>query len=70
MSASMTCTVSSPDFRFPHPLIGLETFSAGQLIATQGADVIRSPCDDCTVLMPTREPIVWREAVYLSRLMA
>ena len=37
------------------------------LIASQGADEIRAPCDDCTILMPTREPIIGREAVYLSR---
>ena len=27
----------------------------------------RALCDDCTILMPTREPIVGREAVYLTR---
>ena len=37
-------------------------------IATDGdAGEIRAPCDDCTVLMPAREPIVGREAVYLTR---
>ena len=62
-----TCMVTHDDFRFARPLIGFETFAAGELVATQGADEIRSPCDDCTVLMPTREPIVGREAVYLAR---
>jgi hypothetical protein len=28
---------------------------------------IRALCDDCTVMMPTREPIVGREAVCLTR---
>jgi hypothetical protein len=37
------------------------------VIATDGAREIRSPCDGCTVFMPTREPIVGREAVYLTR---
>jgi predicted deacylase len=65
-----TCMVTHADLRFTRPLIGFETFAQGELIATQGADEIRSPCDGCTVLMPTREPIVGREAVYLSRPMA
>ena len=62
-----TCMVTNADFRFTRPLIGFETFAKGALIATQGADEIRAPCDDCTVLMPTREPIVGREGVYLAR---
>lgn len=65
-----TCLVTHADFRFARPLIGFETFAAGELIATQGPDEIRAPCDDCTVLMPTREPIIGREAVYLARPMA
>lgn len=39
----------------------------GDLIATDGPHEIRALCDDCTILMPTREPIVGREAVYLTR---
>lgn len=65
-----TCMVTHADFRFVRPVIGFETFAQDELIATQGPDQIRSPCNGCTVLMPTREPIVGREAVYLSRLMA
>ena len=56
----------TPQFRFARPLVGFERFAAGELVATDGdAGEIRAPCDDCTVLMPTREPIVGREAVYL-----
>ena len=62
-----TCMVTHDDFRFARPAIGFETFAKGELIASQGADEIRAPCDDCTILMPTREPIIGREAVYLSR---
>ncbi|OGB06454.1 MAG: succinylglutamate desuccinylase [Burkholderiales bacterium RIFCSPHIGHO2_12_FULL_69_20] len=62
-----TCMVTHADFRFTRPVIGFETFAQGELIATQGTTEIRSPCDGCTILMPTREPIVGREAVYLSR---
>ena len=62
-----TLMVRTPEFRFVRPLVGFEVFAKGELIATDGEDDIRAPCDDCTVFMPTREPIVGREAVYLTR---
>ncbi len=65
-----TCMVTHADFRFARPLVGFETFAPGELIASQGPDQIRAPAEGCTVLMPTREPIIGREAVYLSREMA
>jgi predicted deacylase len=65
-----TWVVRTPGFRFARPLIGFETFVRGELIATDGPDEIRAPCDDCTVLMPTRAPIVGREGVYLAQPLA
>ena len=62
-----TLMVKTTDFAFTRPLVGFETFAEGELIGTDGADEIRSPCDDCTIFMPTRAPIVGREAVYLTR---
>lgn len=62
-----TFMVTSPDFAFVRPLIGFEVFAKGELVATDGEREIRATCDDCTVFMPTREPIVGREAVYLTR---
>ena len=62
-----TCMVRTPDFRFTRPVQGFEVFAQGELIATDGPHEIRALCDDCTVMMPTREPIVGREAVYLTR---
>ena len=62
-----THVVASPQFRFTRPLIGFERFDEGDLIAIDGDEEIRAPCADCTVLMPTRQPIVGREGVYLSR---
>ena len=62
-----THLVRTTEFRFTRPLLGLETFAAGELIAIDGEHRIVAPCDDCTVFMPTREPIVGREAVYLTR---
>lgn len=62
-----TPVIKTEGFRFVRPLVGLETFAKGELIATDGEDEIRAPCDDCTVFMPARAPIVGREAVYLTR---
>ena len=63
-----TCMVQTPAFCFVRPLEGFETFARGELIASDGeAGEIRAPCDECTVFMPTRKPIVGREAVYLTR---
>ncbi len=62
-----TWVVKTPDFRFTRPLIGFETFAEGELIAIDGDEEIRALCPDCTVLMPTRAPIVGREGVYLAR---
>jgi predicted deacylase len=59
--------IKTPDFRFPRPLLGFETFAEGELIAIDGDEEVRAPCDDCTILMPTRKPVVGREGVYLSR---
>jgi predicted deacylase len=62
-----TCMVKTEEFRFARPLLGFEVFAKGELIATDGAEEIRAPCEDCTVLMPARVPIVGREGVYLTR---
>ena len=62
-----TWVVKTPAFQFTRPLKGFETFAQGELVATDGSDEIRAPCADCTVLMPTRAPIVGREGVYLAR---
>lgn len=62
-----TCMVRTPDFAFTRPIEGFEVFAKDEVIATDGTLEIRALCDDCTVMMPTREPIVGREAVYLTR---
>ncbi len=62
-----TWVVKTPEFRFARPLVGFETFAHGELIATDGAEEVRALCEGCTVLMPTRRPIVGREGVYLAR---
>ena len=62
-----THMIKDANFRFVRPLIGFETFAKGELIATNGDEEIRSPCDDCTIFMPAQRTIVGREAVYLTR---
>lgn len=58
--------VKSEDFAFVRPVIGFEVFNKGELIAINAGEEIRSPCDNCTIFMPTRMPIVGREGVYLT----
>jgi hypothetical protein len=53
--------------QFSRPVVGMETFARGELIASDGEREIRSPCDDCTIFMPTRKAVVGRELVYLTR---
>ena len=62
-----THVIQHESFAFARPVIGFETFAAGELIATDGPLEIRAPCDDCTIFMPAREAIVGREGVYLTR---
>lgn len=62
-----TCVIKTPEFRLVRPLQGFEVFAKDELIATDGPEEIRAPCDDCTILMPARRAIVGREGVYLSR---
>ncbi len=62
-----TRVIKTLEFAFARPLIGFEVFAKGELIATDGPDEIRAPCDECTILMPARSVIAGREAVYLTR---
>lgn len=62
-----TRLIKTEAFRFVRPLVGFEEFARGELIATDGPDEIRAPCDHCTIFMPARSVIVGREAVYLTK---
>ena len=59
--------VKTAQFRFTGAYKGFESFPKDALIATDADDEIRALCEDCTILMPTRHPVVGREAVYLTR---
>jgi hypothetical protein len=62
-----TCMVQAEDFGFTRPVLGFERFETGELIGSDSTQEIRAPEGGCTILMPTRQPIVGREAVYLAR---
>jgi predicted deacylase len=62
-----THVIKTTAFAHVRPLVGFEVFAKGELIATDGDEEIRSPCDGCTVLMPARSAIVGREGMYLTR---
>lgn len=59
--------IQTPDFRFPQPVQGFQSFDQGALIALDGDQEVRAPIDGCTILMPTRKPLPGREGVYLAR---
>lgn len=65
-----TVVIQSDDWRFARPVVGFETFGAGELIATDGGTEIRAPEAGCTILMPTRRPVKGREGVYLAKALA
>ena len=62
--------IKTPEFRFAAPLRGFETFARGELIAIDGDEEVRAPCDDCTVLMPATQTLPGREGMYLARPLA
>ncbi|MGC1816720.1 MAG: succinylglutamate desuccinylase/aspartoacylase family protein [Casimicrobiaceae bacterium] len=61
-------TIGSPDFAFALPMDGMTTIAAGgTLLARDGEREIRSPYDDCLMIMPTRRPRRGETAVRLGR---
>jgi succinylglutamate desuccinylase len=62
-----THVIANDDFAFSRPVVGFETFAHGELIATDGSQELRSPCDDCTIFMPARSVKVGHEGFYLTR---
>lgn len=62
-----TPVIKTGDVKFARPVVGMETFAKGELIATDGAQEVRAPVDGCTIFMPARVHIPGRELVYLTR---
>jgi predicted deacylase len=61
-------TINSDDFAFAVPVHGLAVLpKAGSLLAHDGDATVRTPYDDCVLIMPTRRPKKGETAVRLGR---
>jgi predicted deacylase len=61
-------TAETADFTFTRPVAGMTTVaSAGTLLARDGEREIRTPCDDCVLIMPARRAKPGETAVRLGR---
>ena len=61
-------TIASERFAFALPVHGLMVVpSAGTVLATDDGREVRTPHDDCVLIMPTRRPKVGETAVRLGR---
>jgi predicted deacylase len=64
-------TIHSDNFEFAVPVSGLMCIAkAGTLLARDGADEVRTPYDNCVLIMPTRRPKRLETAVRLGRYVA
>jgi predicted deacylase len=56
------------DARFTQPFVGMEVIAdRGTVIAHDGTDPIRTPYDDCVLIMPSRRLVAGQTAVRLGR---
>jgi predicted deacylase len=63
-----TVTIATDDFAFAFPVRGLQTIpAAGTVYAIDGSSPVRTPHDDCVLIMPTRKPKRGETAVRLGR---
>jgi predicted deacylase len=68
VEVTSTVTIASDAFRFTQPVHGLQVIRrAGTVYAMDGGAEIRTPHDDCVLIMPTRKPKRGETAVRLGR---
>ena len=68
VEVTTTVTIATDAFRFTSPLHGLQAIHrAGTVYALDGDTEIRTPHDDCVMIMPTRQPKRGETAVRLGR---
>ena len=68
IEVTATITIGSDDFAFALPVEGLAVVpEAGTLLARDGRTDLRTPYDDCVLIMPTRRPKKGETAVRLGR---
>jgi predicted deacylase len=61
-------TIQSPEFRFAGNYLGLEVIpKKGSVLAHDGREPVRTPYDDCVLIMPSRRLIPGQTAVRLGR---
>jgi len=71
VEVSSTVTIGSDAFHFTERVSGLQLIPrAGTLYAMDGPTEIRTPHDDCVLIMPTRKPKRGETAVRLGRYVA
>jgi predicted deacylase len=64
-------TITTDAFAFTLPVAGLGVVpEAGTLLARDGDTEVRTPYDDCVLIMPTRRPRLGETAVRLGRVVA
>jgi len=68
IEVTTTVTIRSDEFAFAFPVQGLQSIPArGTTYAFDGGTPIRTPHDDCVLIMPTRRPKRGETAVRLGR---
>ena len=68
IEVTTTVTIGSDEFAFTIPVRALQTIPrAGTAYAVDGGTAIRTPHDDCVLIMPTRRPKRGETAVRLGR---
>ncbi len=61
-------TIKTQAFRFAQPFLGLEVIAkAGTVIAWDGDEEIRTPYDDCVLVMPSRRLFPGQTGVRFGR---
>jgi predicted deacylase len=71
IEVTSTVTIGSDAFEFALPVHGLGVVAtAGTLLARDGDAEVRTPYDDCVLIMPTRRPRRGETAVRLGRFVA
>ena len=65
---TQTVTVATAEFRFAETFVGMEVMPrAGTVIAHDGRRAVRTPYDDCVLIMPNRRLRIGDTAVRLGR---
>ncbi len=68
IEVTTTVTITTDSFRFTQPVHGLQTIPhAGTAYAIDGNTQVRTPHDDCVLIMPTRRPKKGETAVRIGR---